>query len=949
MSDSSYVTQKQYPIPEGDVLVSETDLQGHITYANQAFINASGHTWEELKGAPHNIVRHPDVPAVVYKDLWQTILSGKPWHQYVKNRCANGDHYWVEANVAPVVDQGQTVGFKSVRNPIGAEEIAAAEKAYADIRSGHKIIENGALRSPWSMRLAKWSPLPQKSIMGKMIIPFIVMAIVWSVVLQMYLQTVADNLYQGAMQDRSELLIKNLNSELDGRSQIALTNAVGIAGNSAVIYGLYDNQETVLWQIVNVNYEQYVERADMDGIGIAIFDGNLKQVAASGVPIGLDTMPGEPITRIEFQDEGSFLQAVVPVPYGDKTIGAVVVSLPMTQIARIEEDSNHGYAVLVKTGQGFELMPGFDSPMLSEHLKQVDLPRLVETGLVDLDEQIMAAEPIRASDSEQVRGLHVIFEPKDILEQLLSDTYFMIYVAQSAMALGFFLLLVQVYWRTHMFVLDPLRAFTRKLGIAADEGSMSARVDVVSNDEIGKMGMSFNKYLTSVQHLMISVSDMIDGMSHGNLKHRIVADAKGDLGTVKHQVNASADSIQGIIEEIEKAIKALNAAQYDFRSKAEFEGDFGEMMTDLQTAMRSTHQAVTGINQTMEELSEGNFGARLNMDLQGELSGLKDNVNASLSQLEAGVNSAVDVLVAQSKGDLTQRMQGQYEGKLATMQSSLNQSLDKMSAVIDELMLASETVNQAASKIAEESQSLTEQEKAQARTLHDTVASMDRVTETVRHNAGIAGQASELADSAKTQVDDGAAIMRQTSGAVKELAESSHKISDITGLIDSIAFQTNLLALNAAVEAARAGEAGRGFAVVAGEVRSLAGKSSEAAKDIRQLIETSVEQVTQSEKLVKQTEEAFENIRKVIVDVHRFIRDFATANHEQTASVEQINQTIEGVGETTERNVHSVEEAAHAAETLRHEAENMQQQVSFFQTRGTRLSVSDHRKPDSKK
>jgi methyl-accepting chemotaxis protein len=212
---------------------------------------------------------------------------------------------------------------------------------------------------------------------------------------------------------------------------------------------------------------------------------------------------------------------------------------------------------------------------------------------------------------------------------------------------------------------------------------------------------------------------------------------------------------------------------------------------------------------------------------------------------------------------------------------------------------------------------------------------MDQVTETVRHNAGTAGQASQLADSAKKQVDDGAAVMRETSGAVKELADSSHKISDITGLIDSIAFQTNLLALNAAVEAARAGEAGRGFAVVAGEVRSLAGKSSEAAKDIRQLIETSVEQVTQSEKLVKQTEEAFESIRNVIVDMHQFIQDFATANNEQTASVEKINQTIDGVGQTTERNVQSVEEAAEAAQTLRHEAENMQQQVSFFRTQGT--------------
>mgnify|MGYP006273482459 CR=1 FL=1 len=928
MSDSA----AQKTLPEGSVLVSETDLSGQITYANQAFIDSSGYTWAQLKGQNHNLLRHPDVPTALYQDLWQTITAGKPWHQYLKNRCANGQHYWVEANIAPIMDHGQVVGYKSVRNPIDAATIATAQQGYADLASGKKIIQGGALRSPWSVRLSRWSPLPQKSIMGKMILPLIVMAMVWSLVLQVYLQNVADNLYEGAKSERRALLVKNLHSEIESRSQIALTNAVGIAGNSAVIYGLYDNQETVLWQIVNVNYEQYVERADMSGIGLAIFDGKGKQVAASGVPIDLAQIPSKPITRIEFQAEGSFLQAVVPVPYGDKTIGAVVVSLPMTQIADAEKNNNHGYAVLHHQADRWVPTAGFEQSDIQKLLPQIDLDQLMQAGLVDMDNVIVAADPIVDPKTDEVVGVHVVSEPKDILEKLLSDTYFMIYVAQGAMSLGFFLLLIQVYWRTHMFVLGPLRAFTRKLGIAADEGSMSARVDVVSDDEIGKMGQSFNKYLTSVQHLMISVSDMIHGIARGHLDQRILADATGDLGIVKTQVNASAENLQTIIGEIEQLIKALNAAQFDFRSQAQFSGDFDVMMTDLQAAMRNTHQAVAGINQTMTDLAQGHFGARLEMDLDGELADLKHNVNTSLSQLETGVSSAVDVLIAQSKGDLTQRMQGDYSGKLDTMQRALNQSLGKTEQVIDQLMHASDTVNQAANQIASGSQALNDQEQAQAETLLQTVKKMDQVTETVRHNAGTAAQASQLADSAKSQVDQGADIMRQTSQAVHDLSQSSQKISEITGLIDSIAFQTNLLALNAAVEAARAGEAGRGFAVVAGEVRSLAGKSSNAAKDIRHLIETSVEQVAHNETLVQQTEKAFESIMQVIEEMHAFIQDFAKANHEQTHSVEQINQTIETVGHTSEQNVSSVEAAAQSAQTLREQAKHMQKQVSFFRT-----------------
>lgn len=130
------VSNIEHPVPEGEVLVSKTDLKGIVTYCNRAFLDVSGYGERELIGEPHNLIRHPDVPSEIFADLWKTIEAGSPWNGVVKNRCKNGDHYWVEANVTPLLEQGRTVGYVSLRYRASAEQIAAAERAYQAVRDG---------------------------------------------------------------------------------------------------------------------------------------------------------------------------------------------------------------------------------------------------------------------------------------------------------------------------------------------------------------------------------------------------------------------------------------------------------------------------------------------------------------------------------------------------------------------------------------------------------------------------------------------------------------------------------------------------------------------------------------------------------------------------------------------------------------------------------------------
>lgn len=931
MKQNLPVTQHEYQIAEGVSLVSETDLYGNITYANQAFVEVSGYSWEELKGQPHNLIRHPDVPEAVFADLWKTVKAGEPWHQYVKNRRKNGDHYWVEANIAPVEQNGQVVGYKSVRSTMPRDLIEPVEQAYRDIRKGKQIIRGGVLVKPWQEKLAKWSPLPKRSILAKTMIPLVAMAILWSIVLQIYLQNVADDLYQSAVAERHETLQRNLGSEIKGVETIALTNTVGIASNSAVIYGLYDKQDTVLWQIVQVNYKHYVESAGLEGIGLAIYDADLKQVTHQGAPISLQSLPKTAQTEVSFEEDTGYVRAVVPVPYGDRVLGAVVLSIPLSHVAQQESAGDRLYATLFGSSQKVDLLKSGEQEVdtLTEKvLSGLNLAELAGTDLKVHGEYLLMVEKISTPEGQV--AAHIVAEPMTILNRVLSETYFMIYVAQGAMSGGFILLLFQVFTRMRVSVLKPLKEMTEKMNQAADKGSLSVRTESLSEDELGRVGRSFNHYITGVQHLMVSVSDMIKALAEGKLEYRIQADSKGDLDNLKNEVNLSADEIQRVLNEIQRAIHSLKLSDYTYQVSGEYSGEYARMVGDLQAAMRETQQAIGAINQTMQAIAEGEFSKRLNLELQGDLGELKRHVNASLDQLETGISETVEVLVAQSEGDLTKRILGNYSGKLAMMKDSVNRSMIKMSDALGEMRVASVTVAEASRQIASGSSDLSDRIQDQASSLQETVSNMDMITQAVRSNAQNAQQANELANSAKIQAHNSNEVMKQAQEAMAELAKSSHKIADIIGLIDSIAFQTNLLALNAAVEAARAGEQGRGFAVVAGEVRTLAQKSAEAASDIRTLIELSVKQVDQSQTLVSKTGEEFASIVDAILKMHNFIAEISQANQEQTHSIEHINQAMDGMDSATQQNAALVEETAAAADTLRQEADEMQSQVNFF-------------------
>ena len=290
---------------------------------------------------------------------------------------------------------------------------------------------------------------------------------------------------------------------------------------------------------------------------------------------------------------------------------------------------------------------------------------------------------------------------------------------------------------------------------------------------------------------------------------------------------------------------------------------------------------------------------------------------------------AVEVANDISSGDFSRRVETDAgdSGSVLFRMKAMQQTL---AGIVTQIRSGTDTIATASSEIAAGNLDLSSRTEQQASSLEETASSMEELTSTVKQNADNARQANGLAASASAVASRGGAVVAQVVDTMSSINASSRKIADIIGVIDGIAFQTNILALNAAVEAARAGEQGRGFAVVASEVRNLAHRSAAAAKEIKGLIDDSVDKVDAGSKLVGEAGTTMTEIVDSVKRVADIMAEISAATHEQTAGIEQVNQAITQMDQVTQQNAALVEQAAAAAEAMQDQAAQLAQVVSVF-------------------
>jgi methyl-accepting chemotaxis protein len=294
------------------------------------------------------------------------------------------------------------------------------------------------------------------------------------------------------------------------------------------------------------------------------------------------------------------------------------------------------------------------------------------------------------------------------------------------------------------------------------------------------------------------------------------------------------------------------------------------------------------------------------------------------------LNHAVELAQAVAGGDLSRRIEATSTDETGQLLQALKQMNDSLVQIVAQIHQGSDSIATATQQIATGNQDLSSRTEQQASSLEETAASLEELTSTVKQNAANARQANQLAASASQVAQRGGAVVNQVVDTMTAINTSSRKIVDIIGVIDGIAFQTNILALNAAVEAARAGEQGRGFAVVAGEVRTLAQRSAEAAKEIKHLIDDSVGKVEEGNSQVASAGQTMSEIVDSVKRVTDIMGEITAASDEQTSGIEQINQAVAQMDQVTQQNAALVEESAAAASSLQEQAQQLSQTVRVF-------------------
>jgi aerotaxis receptor len=305
------------------------------------------------------------------------------------------------------------------------------------------------------------------------------------------------------------------------------------------------------------------------------------------------------------------------------------------------------------------------------------------------------------------------------------------------------------------------------------------------------------------------------------------------------------------------------------------------------------------------------------------------------AQVMAPIGRILDQATRLARGEPPQDLHLDRVDEIGMLSRAVNQSGLNLSALIDDVSEQSAGVAEASQQIAEGNLDLSSRTEGQASNLEETAASMEQMTATVKQNADAAREASQLAQAASSVAEQGGTMVGQVLSTMEEISSSSRRIADIIGVIDGIAFQTNILALNAAVEAARAGEQGRGFAVVAGEVRTLAQRSAQAAREIKALIGASVGTVENGSKLVGSASDTMTEIVGQVRRVTDLINEMTHSSYEQSSGIGQVNQAVTQLDQMTQQNAALVEQSAAAAESLRQQANRLSQAVASSAARGS--------------
>ncbi len=875
------VTNVEREFRDGETIVSKTDLKGIVTYVNPYFCEMSGYTEQESIGQPHNYIRHPDMPPEAFADLWDTLKKGKPWNGLVKNRCKNGDYYWVEANVAPIREGGQTTGFLSVRSKPSRSQIEAADAAYRLFRegkAGNLCIKGGnAVRSSF---LEKTNIFKNISVKGRLIFLSAFLCLVMIAV--------------GAYG------LFGISRANDGMLNIYQGNTVPLGQITEIQKLLLQNRLRIAASLVTPTAEEI--KKNTEGV-----EKNIEEITRIWKTY-TDTQlaPEEKKLADKFaEDRKKFVQE------GLKPAVAALRANNIKEANRLAVESVR--PLYQPVGEDIEAL----KKLYLDNGKQ-DYGQAL-SDYATMRTQVIAAIAIAAL----LAALIALLVIRAITRPLAATIGYFDQISQ-----GNYTNRIEIKHDDEIGkVLEALAAMQTRMGFEVNDAQRRANeslriTNALDNASTGVMiadnDLNIIYVNKSVQAILKNAeADIKKDLPNFNADKLLGANIDGFHKKPEHQRQLLKSFTTTYKTTIKIGGRTFRlAANPVFNAMGQRLGASVEWI-DASGEVRIEEE----VNSIVEAAIAGDLSQRIVMEgKDGFMKVLGTGINALTGVAENVITDAVKVIESVSQGDLTHTIERDYQGMFKRLKDATNGTVNKLSETISDVRTSADSLSSAAEEISATAQSLSQGASEQAASVEETSASVEQMSASVGQNAENAKVTDGMASKAAREATEGGEAVKSTVTAMKQIAA---KIC----IIDDIAYQTNLLALNAAIEAARAGEHGKGFAVVAAEVRKLAERSQVAAREISEVAGSSVELAERAGKLL---DEIVPSINKT----SDLVQEITAASDEQSTGIGQINSAMSQLSQTTQQNASASEELAATSEEMSGQAEKLQQLMAFFRLDG---------------